>query len=53
MPIVTEYSVGEGDNFGDAMTSLTDALERIRSGDNLDFDQALELATGNEPTELL
>lgn len=53
MPIVDGYSVGEGDNFGDAMTSLTDALERIRSGDNLDFDQALELATGNEPAELL
>ena len=35
------------------MKSLTDALEQIRSGDNLDFDQALVLATSTEPTALL
>lgn len=34
------------------MTSLTDAMELIRSGGNLDLNQALELASGNEPTAL-
>ena len=34
------------------MTSLTDAMEIIRSGGNLDLNQALELASGNEPTAL-
>ncbi|RZW25917.1 MAG: biotin synthase BioB [Desulfobulbaceae bacterium] len=34
------------------MTSLTDALEQIRSGDNIDYDQALKLAIGNEPAAL-
>lgn len=34
------------------MISLTDALERIRSGDNLEYDQALELAKTNEPMAL-
>jgi biotin synthase len=35
------------------MISLTDALEHIRSGHNLDFDQAMQLASGNEPAALL
>lgn len=34
------------------MSSLIDAMELIRSGGNLDFDQALELASGTEPTAL-
>ncbi|MEJ2136870.1 MAG: biotin synthase BioB [Desulfofustis sp.] len=34
------------------MTSLTEAMELIRSGGNLDLNQALELASGNEPTAL-
>ena len=34
------------------MTLLTDILEQIRSGDNLDFEQALKLASDNEPTAL-
>ena len=34
------------------MTSLKDTLELIRSGGNLDFDQALELASSTEPTAL-
>ena len=34
------------------MTALTDALELIRSGANLDFDQALQVAAESEPTAL-
>ena len=34
------------------MTSLKETLELIRSGGNLDFDQALELASSSEPTAL-
>ena len=34
------------------MTLLKETLELIRSGGNLDFDQALELASSSEPTAL-
>lgn len=34
------------------MISLTEILERIRSGINLDFDQALQIASEHEPTAL-